>query len=102
MAARRGSPLIIGVGKDEYIVASDAAAIVEHTRQVIYLDDGEMAVLSPAGFHTATIALERVERIKGRHPAPDERRLHDNQFDLVGVFKRPLRRLSAARSSGVE
>ena len=47
VVARKGSPLIIGVGDDEYIVASDASAIVEHTTQVIYLNDNEMAVLRP-------------------------------------------------------
>src|SRR5258708_40317717 len=55
VVARRGSPLIIGVGKDEYIVASDASAIVEHTTQVIYLNDHEMAVIRPGGFRTMTI-----------------------------------------------
>ncbi|MEO6436856.1 MAG: glutamine--fructose-6-phosphate transaminase (isomerizing), partial [Tepidisphaeraceae bacterium] len=53
--ARKGSPLIIGVGDDEYIVASDASAIVEHTTQVIYLNDNEMAVLKPDSFRTTTI-----------------------------------------------
>src|SRR6266566_8909097 len=47
VVARKGSPLIVGVGDDEYVVASDASAIVEHTRQVIYLNDNEMAVLRP-------------------------------------------------------
>jgi glucosamine--fructose-6-phosphate aminotransferase (isomerizing) len=47
VAARKGSPLIIGIGKDEYIVASDSSAIVEHTTQVIYLNDNEMAVMRP-------------------------------------------------------
>ncbi len=55
VVARRGSPLIIGVGSDEYVVASDAAAIVEHTTQVIYLNDNEMAVLRPNHFRTTTI-----------------------------------------------
>ncbi len=55
VAARRGSPLIVGVGKDEYIVASDAAAIVQHTAQVIYLSDNEVAVISRSGFHTTTL-----------------------------------------------
>ncbi len=55
VVARKGSPLIIGVGKDEYIVASDASAIVEHTAQVIYLNDNEMAVLKPDSFRTTTI-----------------------------------------------
>ncbi len=55
VVARKGSPLIIGVGADEYIVASDASAIVEHTTQVIYLNDNEMAVLRPDEFRTTTI-----------------------------------------------
>src|SRR5678809_1546667 len=55
VVARKGSPLIIGVGDDEYIVASDASAIVEHTTLVIYLNDNEMAVLKPGSFRTSTI-----------------------------------------------
>ncbi|MGN6626739.1 MAG: glutamine--fructose-6-phosphate transaminase (isomerizing) [Tepidisphaeraceae bacterium] len=55
VVARKGSPLIIGVGSDEYVVASDAAAIVEHTAQVIYLNDNEMAVLKPDSMRTSTI-----------------------------------------------
>ena len=55
VVARKGSPLIIGIGKDEYVVASDASAIVEHTTQVIYLNDNEMAVLKPDEFKTVTI-----------------------------------------------
>ena len=55
VVARKGSPLIIGVGGDEYVVASDSSAIVEHTTQVIYLNDNEMAVLRPGSFRTSTI-----------------------------------------------
>ncbi|HYO10362.1 MAG TPA: glutamine--fructose-6-phosphate transaminase (isomerizing) [Tepidisphaeraceae bacterium] len=55
IVARKGSPLIIGVGDEEYVVASDASAIVEHTTQVIYLNDNEMAVLKPESFRTTTI-----------------------------------------------
>src|SRR4029079_7126817 len=55
VVARKGSPLIIGVGDEEYVVASDASAIVEHTTQVIYLNDNEMAVISPESFRTTTI-----------------------------------------------
>ena len=46
IAARKGSPLIIGVGRDEYYVASDASPIIEHTNEVIYLKDGEIARLN--------------------------------------------------------
>ena len=45
IAARMGSPLVIGVGEMEYFLASDASPIIEHTRNVIYLDDGEMVLL---------------------------------------------------------
>jgi glucosamine--fructose-6-phosphate aminotransferase (isomerizing) len=55
VVARKGSPLIIGVGDDEYIAASDPAAVVEHTTQVIYLKDNEMAVLKPDKLQTMTV-----------------------------------------------
>ena len=55
VAARRGSPLIIGVGTDEYVVASDASAIIEHTANVVYLNDNEMAVLTREGLRTMTV-----------------------------------------------
>jgi glucosamine--fructose-6-phosphate aminotransferase (isomerizing) len=55
IGAKRGSPLILGVGDNEYILASDAAAIVEHTTQAIYLADNEMVTVGPKGFHTKTI-----------------------------------------------
>ena len=55
IGAKKGSPLILGVGDNEYILASDAAAIVEHTTQAIYLADSEMVTITPEGFHTKTI-----------------------------------------------
>lgn len=55
IAARRGSPILFGIGDDEYIVASDAAAVIQHTKQVIYLDDNEIAVVTRDGFITKTI-----------------------------------------------
>jgi len=55
IAARKGSPLIIGVGNDEYVVASDASAIIEHTVNVVYLNDNEMAVITRDGMRTLTI-----------------------------------------------
>jgi glucosamine--fructose-6-phosphate aminotransferase (isomerizing) len=47
VVARRGSPILIGLGEHETIVASDAAAIVAHTEQVVYLDDDDVAVITP-------------------------------------------------------
>jgi len=55
IGAKKGSPLILGVGENEYILASDAAAIVEHTTQAIYLADNEMVTVTADGFHTKTI-----------------------------------------------
>ena len=47
IAARRGSPLVIGLGEKENFVASDVAALIAHTRQVVYLTDGEIASVTP-------------------------------------------------------
>lgn len=55
IGAKKGSPLILGVGSDEYILASDASAIVEHTEKAIYLSDNEMVTINTDGFHTKTI-----------------------------------------------
>ncbi len=55
IGAKKGSPLLLGVGDSEYILASDASAIVEHTTQAVYLSDNEMVTISPGGFNTKTI-----------------------------------------------
>jgi glucosamine--fructose-6-phosphate aminotransferase (isomerizing) len=55
IGAKKGSPLILGVGDNEYILASDAAAIVEHTKQAIYPSDNEIVVISSKGFRTKTL-----------------------------------------------
>src|SRR3989344_4488361 len=49
VVARKGSPLIIGVGEDEVVIASDASALVGHTSQAIYLNDGELAICTRSG-----------------------------------------------------
>lgn len=66
--ARNGSPLIIGVGEKETLVASDAAALVRHTTQVIHLDDGELATVTAGGFRT----FDRAARDTGREPVEIE------------------------------
>jgi len=68
IGAKKGSPLILGVSEGEYILASDAAAIIEHTAKAIYLSDNEMVIVTADGFHTKTIdniavtkSLENIE-----------------------------------------
>ncbi|MBN7810059.1 glutamine--fructose-6-phosphate transaminase (isomerizing) [Algoriphagus sp. H41] len=59
IAARKGSPLVIGVGEDEYFLASDATPIIEYTNKVVYLDDYEIAVIRDGKLQVKTI--ENVE-----------------------------------------
>ena len=91
VVARKGSPLIIGVGDNEYIVASDAAAIVEHTAQVIYLNDNEMAVLKPESFRTTTIDdLEITPTVTQLEHKLEEYELGDYEhFMLKEIFEQP-------------
>jgi len=55
IAARKSSPLVIGVGDGEYFVASDASPIISYTKEVVYLDDSEIAVIHPDGFSVKDI-----------------------------------------------
>ena len=68
VVARKGSPLIIGVGDNETLIASDASALVGHTSQAIYLNDGEMAVCRKDGVELQDLAAQpisaRVETIE--------------------------------------
>jgi glucosamine--fructose-6-phosphate aminotransferase (isomerizing) len=62
IAARKGSPLILGVGEGEYFIASDAAALIEYTKQVVYLNDGEMVVIRRNGFEVTTVDNVRLHK----------------------------------------
>jgi glutamine---fructose-6-phosphate transaminase (isomerizing) len=62
VAARMGSPLILGVGDDEHYIASDASAILRYTRQMVYLDDGELVVVGRGGFDIRTLKNEPVKK----------------------------------------
>ncbi len=125
IGAKRGSPLILGVGNTEYILASDAAAIVEHTTQAIYMADNEMVLVGPDGFHTKTIdnvtvakdlkqiefSLEQIElggfehhMLKEIFEQPESLRMclggrieaHDGKIKLGGI-RDYLRELTRAR-----
>src|SRR5438445_1367592 len=68
VGARRGSPLLVGIGEGEHFLASDAAAIVAHTRQVVYLNDYDVVTLTPEQFkvenlgsNTAAVQISRIE-----------------------------------------
>jgi glucosamine--fructose-6-phosphate aminotransferase (isomerizing) len=74
VAARSGSPLLIGIGENEFLVASDPAAVVANTKKVVYLNEGEIATLTPEGYSIFTErqpqeiewSVEDVE--KGKYP----------------------------------
>src|SRR3972149_1683657 len=62
VAARNFSPLILGVGKNEFIIASDATPIMKFTNNVIYINDGEIVTVTPSGYRIRTIGNEEISR----------------------------------------
>lgn len=77
VAARLGSPLLIGIDVDGYYIASDATPLLPHTRQVIYLDDREVAVITPEGYTITTLTRE-----------PCTKTVDTLEWDLEGAQKR--------------
>lgn len=62
IVARNGSPLILGVGKDEFVIASDASAIIRYTNKVIYLQDGELAIVEKNNYEITNTKSQTVDR----------------------------------------
>jgi glucosamine--fructose-6-phosphate aminotransferase (isomerizing) len=76
IGARKGSPLLVGVGEGEFFLASDAAPLVEHTRKVVYLNDGEMAVIKRGGYEVYTLDEVEVRPV-----------IHELEWDLEEIEK---------------
>lgn len=62
VAARKGSPLVVGLGESENFIASDVSAILAHTKQVVYLEDGEVAIITKDSFQAKTIFDKELEK----------------------------------------
>ena len=99
VAARRGSPLLIGVGADEHFVASDAGAVGAHTRDVVYLNDHDLATVTAGGFSvvhlgggTAASVITRLEV----DPVAAERGAYPH-FMLKEIFEQPATVRNALR-----
>jgi len=95
VAARNGSPLVLGIGQREMFVASDTAAIVRHTTQVVHLDDGEIAVVRADGFATSTLEAEEVQKSSSRVEAAAE------DYDR-GTYAHFMRKEIAEQPAAVE
>ncbi|MDR1595581.1 MAG: glutamine--fructose-6-phosphate transaminase (isomerizing) [Puniceicoccales bacterium] len=64
VVARKSSPLLIGIGDNEMFIASDACAIVAHTHNVVYLNDGELASITQSDFSVVTMKNEKIDAVK--------------------------------------
>ena len=60
IAARKGSPLVIGIGKGEHFLASDASPIIEYTKEVVYVNDYELAIIRPDELILKNLGNEKV------------------------------------------
>jgi len=91
VVAKNSSPLLIGVGENEYLVASDASAVITRTKQVIYLDDGEIGVLEPTGFKITTLDEKQITKKVSRieWDAKQIKKQGFAHFMLKEIFEQP-------------
>lgn len=100
VAARHGSPLVLGIGEDEYFIASDASPIVEYTRNVIYLDEGEIVTINDSGHlirsmhdnviinrETTEIEFSIEEIEKGEFPHFMLKEIHEQLFTIKDTMR---------------
>ncbi len=97
--ARKGSPIVIGVGDEEYFVASDVTPLIPYTRNVFYLDDDEMAVISRKGIITKTIFNKPIEKemVKVSMRLEDIEKGGFDHFMLKEIFEQPETIMDAMR-----
>ena len=98
VAARKGSPLVVGIGEEEYFIASDATPIVEYTDKVIYVEDEEVVKLSTKGQSTEDKGID-ISTINGVEKTPEIKRLELSlsqlekggypHFMLKEIFEQP-------------
>jgi len=91
IAARLGSPLVIGVGEGEYFVGSDASPMLAFTKKVVFLDDGEIAEIGRAGFQTFNLKDECITKAVKEIDWDEERAQKQGfpNFMLKEIFDQP-------------
>ncbi len=100
VAAKKGSPLVIGVGNGEYLIASDASAIISHTKHVIYLDDNEIATITAGGHQVASLADDSGIEKKVEEISWDLEQIEKGGFEtfmLKEIFEQPQSIANALR-----
>ncbi len=99
VGARRGSPLIVGIGQGEHFLASDATAIAAHTREVIYLNEYDVVTLTPERFEVLNLGSDttRVQVSKLEFEAEAAERGRFPHFMLKEIFEQPQTVANALR-----